>query len=181
MNATIILKILDKTFVVQGVKNATIDNVEKVYTSFEKISNNTVMLLADSKFVAGIRHIELLLCQHLKAESDGLLYARKSGFDLLARVSCQTQLNQVVTISGLKKGTMNLVIILNDVKLSNELKLKLSSIGTLDDRVIYLDNLKKQFLLKYHNLEQSVFKSTPEDENLFPLILAEKSALLAVE
>ena len=167
-------------YAVQGVRDADIKDPEAILQEVKQISN-TPIVLVDADFVAGRRHIELLLKQAYEASRRGLTYAKQPEIDLLARVACENQLKKAVEKVGLKPRRMNIVALsLGEGSFPEKLLKMLEALGTLDDSVIELTSEKSAKLLSQHALAQTP-DSTLIDDDPLPYLLAEKSALLACE
>ena len=172
------LEVEGRRYAAQGVRDADIKDPEDLLQKVEQLFN-TPIVLVDAEFVAGGRHIELLLKQAYEASKRGLTYAKQPEIDLLARVACENQLKKAVEKVGLKPRRMNIVALsLSEDSFPAEFLKMLESLGTLDDSVIELTNEKSFKLLSQHNLAQA-YASTLLDENPLPYLLAEKSVLLA--
>jgi tRNA threonylcarbamoyladenosine modification (KEOPS) complex Cgi121 subunit len=174
------LEVEGRRYAAQGVRDADIKDPEDLLREVKQISN-TPIVLVDADFVAGRRHIELLLKQAYEASKRGLTYAKQPEIDLLARVACENQLKKAVEKVGLKPRRMNIVALsLGEDSFPAEFLKMLERLGTLDDSVIELTNEKSSKLLSQHSLAQA-YASTLTDENPLPYLLAEKSVLLASE
>jgi len=164
----------------QGVKDADIKDPEALLRKVKQISA-APLVLVDADFIAGRRHLELLLKQVYEALRRGITYAKQLDIDFLARVACETQLKRAVEIVGLKPRRMNILALsLNEDSLPIELVHILESLGTLDDSVIELTYTKFSALIAYHNLTR-ILDCTLMDEDILAYLIAERSALLACE
>ena len=169
-----------RKYVVQGVRDTDIKDPEDLIRKVKQISSAPIVLV-DADFIAGIRHLQLLLKQAYEASRRGLTYAKQPEIDLLARVACENQLKEAVEKVGLKPLRMNiLALLLGEGPFPTEVLKMLEALGTLDDSVIELTKEKSAKLLSQHALAQAQ-NSTLIDEDPLPYLLAEKSALLACE
>lgn len=174
------IEIEGRKYAAQGVRNAEVKNPEALLDIFKKVSTNPIVLL-NAKFIAGRRHIELLLKQSVEAEKRGLTYAKQREIDFIARVACEKQLKKAVDKVGLKPQKMDLaVLLLGGDNFPSEVMRLLKTIGTLDDSVINLEEKKKMALLSEHSLKQTA-EYVLLNEDPLPYLLAEKAALLACE
>ena len=174
------LDIEGRRYAAQGVRDADIKDSEALLQKVKQISN-TPIVLVDADFIAGRRHLELLLKQAYEASKRGLTYAKQPEIDFLARVACENQLKKAVKKVGLKPQRMNIVALaLGEASFPAEFLKMLEALGTLDDIVIELTDEKSFKLLSQHNLAQAQ-AFTLIDGNSLPYLLAEKSALLACE
>jgi len=176
----LILNVEGRRYAVQGVRDADIKDPEAILQKVKQIAS-TPIVLVDADFIAGRRHLELLLKQVYEASIRGLTYAKQPEIDLLARVACENQLKKAVERVGLKPRRMNIVALsLAGAPFSIEFLEMLKTLGTLDDSVIDLTDKKSTELILQHSLAQAN-TSTLIDEDPLPYLLAEKSALLACE
>jgi tRNA threonylcarbamoyladenosine modification (KEOPS) complex Cgi121 subunit len=167
-------------YVAQGVRDADIKDPEELIRRVKQISSTPIVLI-DADFIAGIRHLQLLLKQAYEASRRGLTYAKQPEIDLLARVACENQLKEAVEKVGLKPRRMSiLALLLGEGPFPAEVLKMLEELGTLDDSVIELTEEKSAKLLSQHALAQAQ-TSTLTDEDPLPYLLAEKAALLASE
>lgn len=174
------IKVDDRKYAVQGIKDAEIENPDALINKLKQISTHHIVLL-NARFIAGRRHLELLLKQATEAEKRGLTYAKQREIDLIARAACETQLKKAVDKVGLKPQKMDLVAILLDGdNFPPEYTQILKTLGTFDDSVIELKEEKVELLLSEHNLKQSI-KSALLGEDALAYLIAEKAALLTCE
>jgi len=173
------LEVEGRRYAAQGVRDADIKDPEALLREVKQISN-TPIVLVDADFIAGRRHIELLLKQAYEAKRRGLTYAKQPEIDMLARVACENQLKKAVEKAGLKPRRMNIIALsLGEDPLPEKLLKMLEALGTLDDSVIELTSEKLAKLLSQHALAQTQASTLIDDP--LPYLLAEKSALLACE
>jgi tRNA threonylcarbamoyladenosine modification (KEOPS) complex Cgi121 subunit len=176
----LILDVEGRRYAAQGVRGAEIKDPETLIQKVKQRFNKPIVLI-DADFIAGKRHLELLLKQAYEASRRGLTYAKQPEIDFLARVACESQLKKVVEKVGLKIRRINIVALsLGEGSLPTEFLKMLEPLGTLDDSVIELTDEKSSMLLSQHDLLQ-VQASTIIDEDPLPYLLAENSALLACE
>jgi tRNA threonylcarbamoyladenosine modification (KEOPS) complex Cgi121 subunit len=174
------LDVEGRVYAAQGVRDADIKDPEALIQKVKQISTASLVLV-DADFIAGRRHLVLLLKQVNEALRRGATYAKQLEIDFLARVACETQLKRAVKEVGLKLRKMNIVALsLYEGSLPVELIHMLESLGTLDDSVIELTNSKFSALAAYHNLTR-IFNCTLIDNDILAYLIAERSALLACE
>ncbi|MFN3622041.1 MAG: KEOPS complex subunit Cgi121 [Nitrososphaerales archaeon] len=174
------IKVDDRRYAIQGIKDAEVENPEALINKLKQIHTHHIVLL-NAKFIAGRRHIELLLKQTVEAEKRGLTYAKQREIDLMARVACETQLKKAIDKVGLKPQKMDLVaLVLDGDNFPSEATQILKTIGTFDDSVIELKGEKVKLLLSEHNLTQTL-ESALLGEDALAYLIAEKAALLACE
>lgn len=176
----LVLDVEGRRYAAQGVRDAEIKDPEALLQKVKQISTTPVVLV-NADFIAGRRHIELLLKQAYEASRRGVTYAKQPEIDLIARVACEKQLKKAVEKVGLKPSRMNILALsLGEGSFSTEFIKVLASLGTLDDSVIELTDEKSPKLISQHDLVEAL-ASTLMDEDALPYLLAEKSALLAYE
>lgn len=174
------IEVEGRKYAAQGVKDADVKDPEALIDVLKNICPHPIVLL-NARFVAGRRHLELLLRQTVEAEKRGLLYARQREIDFMARVACETQLKKAVDKVGLRAQRMDVAaVLLNGGLFPREVMQLLSTLGTLEDSVIDLNEGKTELLVSEHNLRE-MLRFTPIEEDALAYLMAEKAALLACE
>lgn len=165
-----------------GLQKVMVDDpvkfMEKLKASFPHI----IVQAINAKFVAGHRHLELVLKQTLEAKRRGILYAKSPELDLLVRISCDTQISRAIKTVGIEKGVQNIVIVaLGKKECAESIKDGLRSYGKISDEVIQLTTDKMRTLIRHHGLSKSYVKAVVQTKARLASVLAERAAVLASE
>jgi tRNA threonylcarbamoyladenosine modification (KEOPS) complex Cgi121 subunit len=131
--------------------------------------------LCDPRYIGGAEHVRVILVQANEYWRRGHALARNKSIDLLMRITCESQIEKALKISGLSGARhvsmFGLAESREDIEQSSS---GLISIGASeDDSLLDLTMAKRKFLCKFHHFPFQCDKKTLVD------YLAEKAVLLA--
>ena len=179
------LRILDfgrqRSGLISGLRSVALDP-NYALTEIRGDHPSLTVQALDSSYVAGPKHLELILMQSLTAREKNVLYADKQEIDLLARVACDRQFSRALEKVGLRKGIRGIALVaLGERSELERLSLTLSELGEPDDDLLELTSEKRRFLTRFHKISQKQLEATRVETDPFPYVLAEKAALLGVK
>ena len=149
--------------------------LEMIRNTFPKL----VVQGIDPIYVAGLKHLELIVKQSWTALKRDILYADKAEFDIMARLACDSQISRALDRIGLKSNTTEIAVIAMGDKASVErLSSEFHKYGEMDDKPINFTPEKLNFLLKFHKISKELLGASVLKNELFAYTLAEKAALL---
>jgi len=146
----------------------------------EKFPSLTVQAL-DANFVAGFKHLKLILYQSWVAFNRGIPYLKKLDLELIVRVACDSQINRALKAVGLKSGTIDLALVaIGDQKNLKSFVEDIMNLGEISASVLKMIPKKKTFLMNHHDISSNLIQATVADKNKLALILSEKANLLRI-
>jgi len=136
------------------------------------------VIICSPIFVAGPDHIDGILSQAKEYWQRSETLARNKSIDLLMRITCQRQIADALTASGI--SNTDALAIFGLVKTETEIKDAVDIIRSVakdmkrNDKLLSLDNEKQKFLQKFHTLPRWLSKDQ------LVVALKEKSVLLVL-
>lgn len=118
-----------------------IDNINETLSFFDYLkdsdSENCIIQALDAKFIAGKDHIRHGVFQAIQSFKRGENLANDLSVEICLRCSAQRQISKAFNLLGLKKGKMDLCIII--LNCSNEIYGQLNDMFQRDDNVLKYD------------------------------------------
>ncbi len=133
-------------------------NIKNIEETLEKINsmknNNSIIQLMDAKAIAGREHLKHGIIHAIKSFERNENLAKDLGIEILLRTSGQRQISKAFNILGLKKGKMDLAIVM--INCLNETEELLNNMFDINDDVLKAD---ESILKEIYNINEKELKT----------------------
>lgn len=164
-----------------GIKDVKINEPNEFIKILKNNLPNSILQAVDARFVAGSKHLELIIKQSFESWKRGITYADQNDIDLIIRLACDLQIKDALKKVGIKSGIMDIVLIAIGKKdIVNQFYNLAKQIGHVSNQPLELTKEKIQFLKDEYHINDEFIQATVKKEEIdkLPLLLAERAALL---
>ena len=162
-----------------GIKDVNIKDPEVLLKNIQKVVIGGFAQGFVAQFIAGPKHLELIIKQAWEAKKRNIPYVEKFDLDLLIRIACTLQIHKALKTVGFKKGIMDIVILAigKEKTLKNLIKY-VNSIGTFSDQVLEGNTERIEFLKSTYKISKELIENTLYRKDILAYLLTEKAAIL---
>ncbi|MCX8192016.1 MAG: KEOPS complex subunit Cgi121, partial [Nitrososphaerales archaeon] len=94
-----------------GIKGVKIHEPREFIKMLRESLPDLLLQVVDARFVAGQKHLELIIKQSFEAWKRGITYTDRRDMDLIVRLACDLQIKDALEKIGIKSGVMDVVLI----------------------------------------------------------------------
>ena len=177
------LSIHSTTVGVWGFRNIKESNPPEIFDRLKIDHPRVIIQIINAKFVAGLEHVRKITFQVLIDMQKKNLLVRKEDLHLLMKMTCQDQIDQAIKVGGLRKGSIDVVVIgLGKKKHIEDLSQTLNELfGSESNEVILLLPSRQKFLMSFHKIPRDLIIRLESRGKDITDILVEKAALLCLQ
>ncbi|MCS7116076.1 MAG: KEOPS complex subunit Cgi121 [Nitrososphaerota archaeon] len=162
-----------------GIKGVKIHEPREFIKMLRESLPDLLLQVVDARFVAGQKHLELIIKQSFEAWKRGITYTDRRDMDLIVRLACDLQIKDALEKIGIKSGVMDVALIGIGKRDSIDRFYNLAKrIGNVSDEPLELTENKAQFIKEVYHISDDLIRATVGGADKLALLLAERAALL---
>lgn len=160
---------------------AALDIGKKLDLSTLAKSLPEVTVICTPTMILGCKHLDRVMTQALDCWQRGLVFAKKRSIDLLMRLTCQSQIDEATTASGIRNASSIAAFGLapSEPEINSTIKFVQNSIGeraVRNDKLLDPNTTKIQYYLS--SFDPTLPPEVASESNILALLIERASLLL---